>query len=283
MKQKNGWWLFALSLAVLLAGGGSFFLHKTVRETLFPYQKAVVFCRRHVVNRVAVAFSRLDLAARTGELKREVQRLRLVESETERLASENSRLRGLLALPARAHLRPVACPVLSRGGAVGWWRSMILGKGSEVGIAVGAPVVVAAGLVGRVTAVSARTADVLLITDGNFRVACELETGRPELGGVRGILSGSGSRVPATPELKLVYVADPLRLRYLQRDFEPSPRSRVVTSGLGGGFPSGLTVGYVLESILTPDGLYRTASVMPAADVGFIREVLVLVDARGGI
>lgn len=283
MKQKNGWWLFALSLAVLLVGGGSFFLHKTVREALFPYQKAVVFCRRHVVNRLALTFSRLDLAARTGELQREVERLRLVENEAERLVAENTRLHSLLALPPHAYLKPVACPVLSRGGAVGWWRFLVLGKGSQAGIAVGAPVVVAAGLVGRVTAVSARTADVLLITDNNFRVACELETGRPELGGVRGILSGAGSRVPAAPELEFIYVPDPLRLRYLQRDFEPPPRSRVVTSGLGGGFPSGLTVGYVLESVLTPDGLYRTASVMPAADVGFIREVLVLVGAREGI
>lgn len=283
MKFKKVWLLFALTLAVLLAGGAAAFLRPAAREALFPYQKAGVLFRRHVVNRVALAFSRLDLAARTDELRREVERSHLVEIEVERLAAENDRLRELLALPPRPDYRAVACPVLARGGAVGWWRSLVLGKGTTAGVAIGDPVVVAAGLLGRVTAVSANTADVLLVTDANFRVACEIETGRPELGGVRGILSGGGGRVLDNPELEFIYVADPLRLRYLQRDFEPPPRVRVVTSGLGGGFPRGLTVGYVLESTRTFDGLYRTAQVMPAADLSLIREVLVLTGRRGGI
>ncbi len=282
VKPKKLWLLFGLSLAVLLVGGSRLFLRSAAREALFPYQKAVVLFRRHVVNRAAVTFSRLDLSVRTAELQREVERLRVVEAELERVAAENDRLRELLALPAPAAFRPVACPVLARGGAVGWWRTVVVGKGSEHGLAVGDPVVVAVGLVGRVTSVSARTADVLLITDANFRVACELETGRPELGGVRGVLSGTGGRTPDNPALELVYVADPLRLRYLQRDFEPAPRTRVVTSGLGGGFPRGLTVGYVLETSVTAEGLYREASVLPAADVGLLHEVLVLVGGKGG-
>ncbi len=282
MKPKTLWLVFGLSLAVLLAGGVHLYLRSAAREALFPYQKAVVAFRRHVVRRVAVTFSRLDLSVRMEELQREVERLRLVEGELERVAAENSRMRDLLALPLRPGFRAVACPVMARGGAVGWWRSVVVGKGADDGIAVGDPVVTAAGLVGRVSSVSARTADVLLITDANFRVACELETGRPELGGVRGVLSGTGGRTPGQPALALVYVADPLRLRYLQRDFEPAPRTRVVTSGLGGGFPRGLTVGYVLETSLTADGLYREAAVLPAADVGQLQEVVVLVRGRGG-
>jgi len=282
VKWKKVWLLCALTLALLLAGGAAAFLRPAAREALYPYQKAVVLFRRHAVNRVAAAFSRLDLAARTEELQREAERLRLVETEVERLAAENNRLRTLLALPPRPGCRAVACPVLARGGAAGWWRSLVLGKGADAGIAVGDPVVVAAGLLGRVTAVSANTADVLLVTDGNFRVACEIETGRPELGGVRGILAGGGGRSPGEPGLEFVYVADPLRLRFLRRDYEPPPRARVVTSGLGGGFPAGLTVGYVLESALAPDGLYRTARVMPAADLGLVREALVLTGGKGG-
>jgi rod shape-determining protein MreC len=275
------WLLFALSLVALLAGGVRVCLRPAAREALSPYQRGLVYFRRHVVNRVAVSLSRFDLAERVAELQREVGRLRLVEGELERVAQENSRLRLMLALPPQPGFRTVACPVLERGGAVGWWGTLVIGSGADQGIAPGAPVVVAAGLVGRVTAVSAHTADVLLITDSNFRVACELETGRPELGGVRGVLSGAGGRSPGTRLLEMVYVADPLRLRYLRRDFEPSPRTRVVTSGLGGGFPRGLTVGHLLETRITADGLYREASVMPAADVGLLDEVIVLVREGG--
>jgi len=282
VKPKKVWLFFAISLVVLLAGGVRVVLQPAAREALSPYQRGLVYFRRHVVNRVAVSFSRLDLSARVSELDREVARLRLVEGELERMAQENSRLRVMLALPPQPGFRTVPSPVLERGGAAGWWGTLVIGKGADHGIAAGNPVVVAAGLVGRVTAVSAHTADVLLITDSNFRVACELETGRPELGGVRGVLSGAGGRSSETRMLAMIYVADPLRLRYLRRDFEPSPRTRVVTSGLGGGFPRGLTVGYLLETRITTDGLYREASVMPAADVGLLDEVSVLVSEKGG-
>ncbi len=282
VKPKNVWLLFALSLVVLLAGGVRALLRPAAREALSPYQRGVVFLRRHVVNRVAVSFSRLDLADRVSELQREVGRLRLVEGELERVAQENSRLRVMLALPSQPGFRTVACPILERGGAVGWWGTVVISRGADHGIAVGAPVVVAAGLVGRVMAVSTHTADVLLITESNFKVSCELETGRPELGGVRGVLSGAGGRSAETQMLELIYVVDPLRLRYLNRVFEPAPRTRVVTSGLGGGFPRGLTVGYLLETHMTADGLYREASVMPAADVGLLDEVMVLVSEKGG-
>ena len=77
-------------------------------------------------------------------------------------------------------------------------------------------------------------------------------------------------------ELQLLYVIDPLRLRFLKRDVEIAPRSRVVTSGLGGVFPQGIPVGYLLETTVDPAGLYRDAAVMPAADLGNLQTVFVL-------
>ena len=132
------------------------------------------------------------------------------------------------------------------------------------------------GDVGRVADVSPHTSEVMLVTDPNSRVACELETPGEGVGVVRGILYGGGSRPSADPALTLLYVVDPLRLRYLAREFEPAPRVRVVTSGLGTTFPKGLTVGYVLESRLEPNGLSREASVMPAVDMAALDEVFVL-------
>jgi rod shape-determining protein MreC len=75
-------------------------------------------------------------------------------------------------------------------------------------------------------------------------------------------------------------VVDPLRLRYLAREFDPAPRTRVVTSGLGQTFPKGLTVGYVLESRLEPNKLSREAAVMPAVDLASVHDVFIL-SARG--
>jgi rod shape-determining protein MreC len=124
--------------------------------------------------------------------------------------------------------------------------------------------------------VSPHTSEVMLITDPNSRVACELESPGEGVGVVRGILYGGGERSAADPKLKLLYVVDPLRLRYLAREFEPAPRTRVVTSGLAQTFPKGLAVGYLLESRLEPNGLSREASVMPAVDMAGLDEVFIL-------
>ena len=145
----------------------------------------------------------------------------------------------------------------------------------------GDPVVVPDGVVGRVTEVSPHTCEVMLVTDPNSRVACELETPGEGIGVVRGILYGGGAVPAAQPQLTLLYVVEPLRLRYLAREFEPAPRTRVVTSGLGQTFPRGLTVGYLLESRLEPNGLSRVAQVMPSVDLAALDEVFVLSTGRG--
>jgi rod shape-determining protein MreC len=275
VKQAKLWvWLLVLSLGALVfwrAGVRDF-----SREALYPYENAKVWFERTVWVRAQAVFARVRHASRNAMLERDVARLRMAAAETEALEAEVVRLRALLEFSPPAAGRWQAAPVLSRGGTAAVWQSVRLAKGSLHGIRRGAPAVVPDGVVGRVTDVSPHTCEVMLVTDPNSRVACELETPGEGLGAVRGILYGGGSRPAADPKLTLLYVVDPLRLRYLSRDFEPAPRTRVVTSGLGQTFPKGLTVGYVLESRLEPDGLSREAVVMPAADVASLEEVFIL-------
>ena len=279
MKQAKLWvWLLVLSLGALVFWRAG--VHDFARESLYPYENAKLWFDRTVSVRVKAVFSRTSHASRNAMLERDVARLRIAESETEALAAEVSRLRTLLEFSPPVATRWQAAPVLSRDGTSAVWQSVRLAKGSQHGIRKGDPVVVPDGVVGRVTDTSAHTCEVMLVTDPNSRIACELETPGEGLGAVRGILYGGSSRPTADPKLTLLYVVDPLRLRYLARDFEPAPRTRVVTSGLGPVFPKGLTVGYVLESRLEPNGLSREAEVMPAVDVAGIEEVFVLTRAK---
>jgi rod shape-determining protein MreC len=275
VKQAKLWiWLLVLSLGALV------FWHAGVRgvsrEAIYPYENAKVWFERTVWVRVRAVFSRVSHASRNAMLERDVARLRVAAAEAEALETEVLRLRALLDFSSPAPGRWTAAPVLSRGGTAAVWQSVRLAKGSLQGVRKGDPVMVPDGVVGRVSDVSPHTCEVMLVTDPNSRVACELETPGEGVGVVRGILYGGGSRPVADPTLTLLYVVDPLRVRYLARDFEPAPRTRVVTSGLGPTFPKGLTVGYVLESRLEPDGLSREASVMPAVDMASLDEVFVL-------
>jgi len=118
---------------------------------------------------------------------------------------------------------------------------------------------------------------VRLITDPNSRIACQLDPVAPETGVVRGILHGAGWRAGPAARPELLHVVDPLRLRYLERDVVPPPRTRVVTSGLGGTLPPGLLVGYLLDSEVDENGLYRMGDVMPAVDFGALTLVYAMV------
>ncbi len=281
MKPSKYWYgLLALSLALLIAGWFAAGVLHGAREAVYPFENGAAWLRRRVGAPVAGVFSRADLAARNRELAEAVDRLRLDVDRLETVADENRQLRAALGFPPPPGHRIVACPVLSQGGSTGWQRQIRIGRGRLAGLQAGDPVLVADGLVGRIENVTPHTADVLLLADVNSRVACELDPPPAGTVAVRGVLCGGGGRTAGEGELQLLYVLDPLRLRFLKRDVEVAPQTRVVTSGLGGVFPRGLRVGYVLETATDPAGLYREAAVMPAADLGNLQTVFVLMKAR---
>ncbi len=279
MKQTKFWvWFILLTLAMLVFWRAG--MHSFAREALYPYEKARVWFNRTIGVRAVAVLTRARLASRNAMLTRDVARLRLVAADAETLESEVARLRELLAFSPQTPCRWVAAPIISRGGTSAVWQQFRLGKGLRHGVRIGDPVVVPDGIVGRIIDVSPHTSDVMLVSDPNSRVACELETSGEGIGAVRGILYGGGASPTADAKLTLLYVVDPLRLRYLVREFEPAPRTRVVTSGLGQTFPKGLTVGYLLESRIEPNELSREADVMPAVDLPSLEEVFIL--SRGG-
>ena len=277
MKSPKYWYgLLAISLVLTVGAWFRTDAFRAAREIVFPFENAAHWARRSLVAPVRGLFSRADLAARNAELSAEIDRLRVDAVRLEGIADENRRLRATLDFPPPSGCRLLPCLVLSQGGTTGWQRMIRVGKGSADGIQPGDPVLVPDGLVGRVERTSLHTADVLLISDPNSHISCELDPPPAGVGAVRGILCGGGGRPAGEGELALIYAIDPLRLRFVKRDVEPAPRTRIVTSGLGGVLPRGISVGYILGSKVDPNGLYREAEAIPAADLGGLRTVLVL-------
>lgn len=209
-------------------------------------------------------------------LERDVARLRLAASEVESLEAEIAHLRSRLAFTRKTVSRCQPAAVLSRGGTAAIWQTLRVSRGTLDGVRRGDPVVVPDGLVGRVVETTPHTSEVMLISDPNSRVACELEVSSGQFGAIRGILYGGGAKPGADPALTLLYVVEPLRLRYLERDFEPPPRTSVITSGLGQTFPKGLKVGYLLESRVAENGLTREAMIVPAVDLAGLEDVFII-------
>ena len=132
------------------------------------------------------------------------------------------------------------------------------------------------GLVGIVSEVSPHTCTVQLISDPSVKVSCEVETGDTAVGAVYGIVSGTGARTAAQTETTVLYVVNPLRIGHLKSGFEPPPRTRVVTSGLGGVFPKGIVIGYLISGTREDETrLEREGDIMPAVDFPALEEVFI--------
>lgn len=182
------------------------------------------------------------------------------------LQGEIARLENLLRLPSFQEYRYEHARVARRDFS-GWWQRIVIRKGRNFGIPPGAPVVFTGGVVGRVTEVHLTTAVVELISSPNVRLAGIVEgdpLGRP--------ISFQGGMNPTfAPPTGLV--------EFVPLDIIATPQSpkRLVTSGLGGVFPPGLTLGTITRVELGSDGLFKSGEVKLDERLGSLSEVTVLV------
>jgi rod shape-determining protein MreC len=180
------------------------------------------------------------------------------------LEAEILRLENLLRLPAMPAYRYEPARVALRDFN-GWWSRMVIRKGENYGIPVGAPVVFAGGVVGKVVEVHRYTSVVDLVTSPTFRVAATVSGDNKPIsyqGGVNNAFASPRGAVEFVP---------------LEVSASPSSPRRLVTSGLGGVFPPGLAIGDITTLEMAADGLFKTGEVTLDERLGSLTEVTVLV------
>lgn len=191
----------------------------------------------------------------------------ILEAENARLQSQVIQLQlelkdtdVLYALLNFARSRPndtyVAASVIGRDPSP-FLRYIIIDKGSDDGLLRGMPVVTAQGLAGRVDAVIANAARVQLINDPGSAVNVQLSASRTEA-----ILTGS--------------ITGDIQLEMVPLDITLESGEVVLTSALGGAYPSGILIGQVVSVRRLETDLFQTAAVQPAVDFSSLRAVLVV-------
>jgi rod shape-determining protein MreC len=202
-----------------------------------------------------------DLLARNAQLEGEVSSLQTQVIQLQEQLQEADVLYSLLDFArARPQDKYIAAAVIGRDPSP-FLHYVIIDHGTDDGIQHGMPVVTEQGLVGRIDAVTASAARVQLITDPGSVVNVRLQNQNSE-----GQISGS-----VTGEVTLGMVAQNVNL---------SAGEILLTSGLGGNFPSDVLVGQVLEITRTDNQLFQSASVQPVVDFNAIRAVLVITNFR---
>jgi rod shape-determining protein MreC len=177
----------------------------------------------------------------------------LEQSEEVRLANE--RLRRLLEFKEEVALPALPAQVIAMDAA-SWFRTVVIDKGTEHGLREGLAVVVAEGVVGRTVRCAPRQSRVLLVTDASSAVASLVQKNR-----ARGISRGRG---------------EGLNLEFVLHQEEVESGDLIVTSGSGGVFPKGLTIGRVMQVVRADHSLFQEITVKSAVDFSRLEEVLVL-------
>jgi len=114
-----------------------------------------------------------DLEAENQALQDQVDRLIGTQAAAEAAVLEGRELQALYSLPSLAGIDTEVARVVGYS-ANNFDQVVEINKGSNSGIAVGMPVVNQAGLLGKVTSVTANTARVMLVTDTRYTVAVKV-------------------------------------------------------------------------------------------------------------
>jgi len=197
------------------------------------------------------------------QLRRENAELKMRVLQADATLRENDRLRTALGWPKTTPWKIKLAPVIARDPA-NWWRNIHIGLGQRDGLRVDLPVLTPDGLVGRVTEVGEARSRVVLLGDPNCRVAALVLEGRQSVD--NGVVSEGSS------------VVDPslVELSYLSRTSGLKPGQMIVTSGLGGVFPKGITIGHLVDFRSIEYGLYTKARVKLAVNLNELEEVWVM-------
>ena len=106
------------------------------------------------------------------------------------LQKDNLRLREILSLHNSSNNDNISAAVISRKTG-GWWRQIILNKGSKDGVEIGSIVIGPGGLLGRVKNTSLLTSSVTLITSPESKLGVWLDRIQ-----INGLLVGLGDDYP---------------------------------------------------------------------------------------
>ena len=165
-----------------------------------------------------------NVKAENEKLKAEIEKYKSLELNVEFLTDENKNLQKILETEYfNKNLSNILLAKVLVDKNSPFLKSIVINKGTRVGILKGMPVTKDNYLVGRVVETNYLSSRVLLLNDLNSRIPVTLNEG------AQAILSGSGKNNPI--------------LEYLPEDYETIEDTNVFASGKDGIFTSGTPIG----------------------------------------
>lgn len=203
-----------------------------------------------LADRAALLSENVELKAEQLSYNVRLQRMAALEAE-------NTRLRAILDSSARVGDRVLVAQILAVD-LDPYRQRFWINRGLGDGVFVGQALLDANGVAGQIVRVEAFTSEAVLISDADHAVPVSVNRN-----GLRTIVVGTGD-------------SGRLSLPYLTNSADIVPGDLLVSSGLGGVFPSGYPVGWVLDVHRRPGQSFAEVIAEPAAELDRDREVLLV-------
>ena len=240
-------------------------ISRTLGGVLMPAERGITHAAVGVADTYNKFHSYDELKAENDSLKKQVTDLTKKLESAQADVEENKELKSMLGVSERnTSFKYEQAQVIGR--TLDEWSSVLtIDAGSKDGLEKHDCVVTSQGMVGYVIELNDHTAQVTTIIDKNMSAGA-LVTRTGEIGVAEG-------------DYKLMSDGK-LKVSYLSKDADVVVGDSITTSGSGGYFPKGLTIGTV-ESIKTEsDGMSNYAVIAPMIKLSELTNVYIITDTE---
>ncbi len=229
-----------------------------VGGALAPIGDAVDWLVSPIQNAWQGAFGYDELQAENERLKAELAAVGPDALAIAALERDRDEMAEMLRLEQTIELPTIAARI-STASSTNFKPTWSIDRGTDDGVKLNMPVVVGEGLVGRISRVTSRTAELQLIIDPEFAVGVRLSRS-----GEAGIAAGKGR-------------GELMEVDFVSADVAVVPGETISTSGLdGSNYPRGLVVGTAVDATVDVNLGTQTIELAPAIDLDQVSLVAVI-------
>ena len=268
---KNNWFFILLVAAVVsallaaasLTGASSSVPENTVNLIATPFRAGASKFASWFNERQIYQNDVTKLLEENAALKKQIADMEEAIRQAENDSDENRRLREWLGLrQQRRDLSDLETALITEHAVSNWTAAVTLDKGTNHGVEVGDCVIDPTGaLVGVISRAGTNWSTMRALTDTDTSIGAQAFRTK-ELGVLRG-------------EFNLMEKGQ-VRLDYLPADSRLLAGDLIVTSGVGGYYPSGLVIGSVDEVRPNDSGSAPYAVVTPKSDLSALTQVAII-------
>jgi len=252
--------LIALSIAVMLIDHRTKQLEKfrnILQTVVYPVMVVSTLPRELMLGITGTIKSSENMQTDIEVLRQENLLLNSRLNRLHSLEADNRRLKRLLGQSEQIAQR-VLLAELVEVSLEPYTQQISLNKGSSDGVYVGQPVINGDGVIGQVVHTSLFQSTATLLTDPSSAVPVMVMRN-----GLRGVLFGTGVR-------------NKLAMPYLTADADIRVGDLLISSGMGGRFPTGYPVATVTNVKQKPSDEFLTITTLPVTQLDHGREVLLI-------